>query len=195
MKKSFKILIIGGAILVCGIILNTLLAQYVFILESEYNIEHMEITQVTVASGDSYTKSFDMKGENNFELTVWSIPRDSKVPSMVEIQTKDGVSIWNSTFEGGTSTTSSSLKPDMTYQVTLSNFESQSLTYSGGIRQIYPDNDKFQDNITIMILRYYPIAAFVALSGFFIGISGFVIVLVGGITFFKEKRKTKEEER
>jgi uncharacterized membrane protein len=176
MQRSHKILIIGAAILAVGIILIVLtfatLNQSSFSINTSYD---------TIAPGSSILKSIDTSTGTNMTISANYQPTD--VPLNVQIiQEEDLLKIQDVNFTNKLFTNFVP-KKDGDINILITNLGSEQI--SGNLAF---GNNEFFDSVG----QPKATLSATAIAGPFLSFIGFVVLIVGGIFYFIDRRRIRK---
>ena len=176
MKRSYIVLLIGVGTLVSGSIVFGVNSST---LATDFLTNNLIIKQANIMPGKQYTTEMTLSSSDTVSVLMRGQPFENKVQA--SITDKAGNTVWKETFNGD-HISNFDAKKGQAYQVVIKNVDKTNVSV-----------DAIIGNVPFMGIGNDAKTANVAgtLAGLGVGIVGIVILIVGGVLFFADRKPKK----
>lgn len=173
LKRSYIVLLVGVGTLIAGSIVFGVNSS---VLATDFLTNNLVIKQATVTPGSEYKTEMTSQNGGTVSVMMRGQPYENKVQA--SILDNSGAVVWNAIFNGDY-ISNFIAKQGQTYQIVIKNIDKTNVSV-----------DAIVGNVPFMGLDNNSNAGSVAatLAGLGVGIIGIVILIVGGVLFFVDRK-------
>ncbi len=177
LKRSYILLLVGVGILVAG---SVVLGVNSSVLATDFITNNLVIKKATIAPGEQYMTEMSSREGGSVSVLIRGQPYET--PIQVSIADKDGAVVWKDSFNGDY-ISNFDAKKGQTYSIVVKNTDTE----------VEVTVDAIIGNIPFLGIGNNPELANVGgtLAGLGVGIIGIIILIVGGVLFFVDRRVNK----
>lgn len=176
LKRSYVILLIGTGILVVGSIVTGINSS---VLATDFMTNNLVIKKEIISPNEQHVTEIISNEGGTVSVLIRGQPFNNQIQASV-LDNKDAV-IWKDTFNGDF-ISNFEAKKGVTYQIVIKNPDKKDVTVDaiiGNVPFLGIDHNSKEGNVAGV------------LAGLGLGIVGFLILIVGGVLFFVDRRPKK----
>ncbi|HSB49843.1 MAG TPA: hypothetical protein VLC72_00735 [Nitrosopumilaceae archaeon] len=173
LKRSYIVLLIGVGTLVAGSIVFGVNSS---VLATDFLTNNLVIKQATIAPGSEYKTEMTLQNGESVTVMMRGQPYENK--AQASIMDKNGAVVWKETFNGD-HISNFNAKQGQTYQIVIKNIDKTNVSVDaivGNVPFMGLDNNSNTGNVAG------------TLAGLGVGIIGIIILIVGGVLFFVDRK-------
>lgn len=177
LKRSYTLLLIGVGILVAG---SVVLGVNSSVLAKDFLTNNLVIKQATISPDEQYKTEMISQEGGSVSVLIRGQPYESQIQASV--LDKAGVVVWQDRFSGDYISNFDAKKGE-TYSIVVKNIDTKDVTVDAIIGNvpflgINNDDSKFAN-------------VGGTLAGLGVGITGIIVLIVGAVLFFVDRRSPK----
>jgi hypothetical protein len=175
LKRSYIVLLIGAATLVAG---SIALGVNSSILATDFLTNNLTIKKATIAPGEEYETETTSQSGGSVSVLIRGQPFNNKISASIS---DNNIVVWKETFNGDL-ISNFNAKQGQVYDIVIKNVDKTEVTVDaiiGNVPFLGINNDEKSANVGGI------------LAGLGVGIIGIIILVVGGVLFFVDRKQKK----